>query len=516
MKGTRILSKDPERSMGKSTVDDATNRRQALDKNNSKSNSNRAVVASLAVDRSLVSRQSHPFSSLALSPGGRYALVAGKGTIQLVALGGDPLVEDGGAGELKTIRSLNIAHQFSNTTTATSAQASRGVVANSMNLTHQQYENIVVTKIAWSNKNLRNNNLPSTQLRKQKSIGRSSPATHQDLMDDSIRSYESLGNKKKNRRQQRSKSIDDTINADARMENFNFGNDKDTKDKGDSFVAAAGSNGVVLVWSAKKLLFSDDETKRGKKLSNNRQSGINLLAKQQRAQQPEGILTQHTRSINGMAWHPTLSGLLLTASQDGTIKLWERKAFEHEQQQQSKTEQSTKKSSLLSEHQKQHSNNKSWFSMMGGVVGGGLRSGNAAKEEKNYFWSCKTTYFLGEQDAVRDIRWNKYIPELFGVVTSNGNLVVYNMHVSSKALVKIAAHTGDAASLDWHPRWPYVVATGGSSDRFVKIWDLEILLDSTASNTSHAPRREALSNDKRNTQDIFKSDTMSVSSNETL
>ena len=50
----------------------------------------------------------------------------------------------------------------------------------------------------------------------------------------------------------------------------------------------------------------------------------------------------------------------------------------------------------------------------------------------------------------------------------SGSLVVYSMHVTWKAIVKIAAHAGDASSLDWHPTRPYVIATGGSGDRCVK------------------------------------------------
>jgi len=57
---------------------------------------------------------------------------------------------------------------------------------------------------------------------------------------------------------------------------------------------------------------------------------------------------------------------------------------------------------------------------------------------------------------------------VFALVTTNGSLVVFNTHVTWKALVKIAAHDGDASSLDWHPTRPYVIATGGSSDKFVK------------------------------------------------
>lgn len=58
--------------------------------------------------------------------------------------------------------------------------------------------------------------------------------------------------------------------------------------------------------------------------------------------------------------------------------------------------------------------------------------------------------------------------EVFALVTVSGSLVVYSMHVSWKSIVKIAAHAGDATSLDWHPTRPYVIATGGSGDRCVK------------------------------------------------
>ena len=57
---------------------------------------------------------------------------------------------------------------------------------------------------------------------------------------------------------------------------------------------------------------------------------------------------------------------------------------------------------------------------------------------------------------------------VFALVTVSGSLVVYSMHVTWKSIVKIAAHAGEATSLDWHPTRPYVIATGGSGDRCVK------------------------------------------------
>jgi WD repeat-containing protein 24 len=65
---------------------------------------------------------------------------------------------------------------------------------------------------------------------------------------------------------------------------------------------------------------------------------------------------------------------------------------------------------------------------------------------------------------------------VFGLVTSSGSLIVYNMHLPSRAMVKMTAHSGDATTLDWHPTRRYLVATGGAGDRSVKVWDLEVQL----------------------------------------
>lgn len=69
----------------------------------------------------------------------------------------------------------------------------------------------------------------------------------------------------------------------------------------DSIIAAAGSNGVVAVWSVRNafLLESDGST------------SSSMVSHQQ----PEAILSQHSRAVNRLAWHPRRPGLLLTASQ---------------------------------------------------------------------------------------------------------------------------------------------------------------------------------------------------------
>jgi WD40 repeat protein len=496
-----------------------------------------AIVASLPVDRS---RPINPYSSLTLSPKGHHALVAGKDTIQLVSVGPN------GLGLRKT---LKIAHHFTAASSSSSPgsnetrnqqqrygdvrdafqQQSSAVTAGVTNMNmNQQYGNIIVTKVAWSNDYY----CPprSNHLQQHQHSQRNASAFDDTDMDDSIPTTNTEmkeGGKQRRRRRKQKQRGEKETNADNDYVYVDNNNDDgiESMAEDESLVAAAGSNGVVVVWRAKRLLFSDygktNTNTNTKNKSGNRfniagvgqgksssSSSAAHLAKQQRTQQPEGILSEHTRAVNGLAWHPTRSGLLLTASQDATVKLWERRAVvKHSQSDEQKDRD-------LQEQQQQQ---KSWFSMVGGVVGSGSRNSGRgdsaadddAEEENKYTWRCKATFSLG--DAVRDIRWNKLIPDVFGVVTASGNLVVYNMHVSVKALVKIAAHTGDASSLDFHPQRPFIVATGGSADRCVKIWDLESSLDSIVNTNSNRNKYHHYQNNHENANNTWNTTKSNVS-----
>lgn len=67
--------------------------------------------------------------------------------------------------------------------------------------------------------------------------------------------------------------------------------------------------------------------------------------------------------------------------------------------------------------------------------------------------------------------------KVFALVTTSGSLIAYNMNVPPKAMVKMTAHSGDATTLDWHPLHSGIIATGGASDRSVKVWDLDSYLN---------------------------------------
>jgi len=173
---------------------------------------------------------------------------------------------------------------------------------------------------------------------------------------------------------------------------------------------------------------------------------------------PEAIIVQHSRAVNRLAWHPNKPALLLTASQDSTVKLFDRRASSGG----NKAVASTAIDSMLS-----------WF---------GLESQNNALSSRHLArpsWHCVST-FQPRSEAVRDIKWNPFNDNAFAMVTDSGYLIIYDIRVTARPWVKVAAHAGEATTIDWHPTRPCIIATGGGRDRRVKVWDIENLFCSRA------------------------------------
>ncbi len=125
-----------------------------------------------------------------------------------------------------------------------------------------------------------------------------------------------------------------------------------------SLIAAAGSNGLIVVWNADSLL-----------------AGSNA---------PEVVLSQHARAVNRLDWHPTRPGLLLSASQDAKVLLWERVKTEGESTEGKKS---------------QNRFNR---------IFGGMAAQTTTR--RSFSWHCRST-FEPKSEAVRDIKWSPFFPD---------------------------------------------------------------------------------------------------------
>jgi WD40 repeat protein len=329
---------------------------------------------------SLPKKSPHPYSSLALSPDRTHAVTASKDTIQILRVGADglsllqtiPIAQHFQTATTGDHRAMGRIHEDVRDSFASFGLGSKTAAAPQPNLAM----NVVITSVAWS------------------------PQPTKGVPPTTASVYTHTEDASKN-------------GASDKGEQTPLG--------ANTFLAVAGSNGVIVVWNADALLQGSGH-----------------------ATPHEVVLNPHNRAVNRLAWHPTRL-LLLSASQDGTVKLWERRKQSKPPQAQGRRE--SKQFSLF-------------------------RSMNTTSASvQTYSWYCRLN-FEPKSEAVRDIAWSPFYDDVFALVTTSGSLVAYNMHLPKPAMLKMTAHAGDATSIDWHPTKPNILATGGASDRCVKIWDL--------------------------------------------
>lgn len=189
-----------------------------------------------------------------------------------------------------------------------------------------------------------------------------------------------------------------------------------------SVVAAAGSNGVIVAWRARSALLGGDNAPSsnaggrgwglgggGRSGNNDNTTGTSQVSSAASIGQPEAVFLGHARAINRLAWHPTgrRPYLLLSASQDGTVKLWDRRAAANTgfgtyvsppvTNNPQMFQQSTKSPTLMS-----------WFGRNTPKASNTIMSSNATVRTAS--WHCVSTY-QPKCEAVRDIKWNPFIDD---------------------------------------------------------------------------------------------------------
>ncbi|XXQ30378.1 WD domain, G-beta repeat [Plasmodiophora brassicae] len=160
-------------------------------------------------------------------------------------------------------------------------------------------------------------------------------------------------------------------------------NDVQWNPKSSSLIATAATNGKVVIWDS------------------DRSTG----SKQDR------VLTDHTRTVNRVSWHP-FDPVLLSGSQDGTIKLWDMR----------------------------------------------VRQG------------CQAT-INGRCGSVRDVQWCSANPSYLAAGLDSGLVQIWDLRRTSAVELEISSHQGPVLCIDWHHDERGILATAGR-DRLVKVWNL--------------------------------------------
>ncbi len=425
------------------------------------------------------SQPSHPFSSISLSPEGTYAVASGKDVLHVLKCLGN------NHSRLEEIRSVRIGQYFQ-ANTSTIGRGPSSIQNSQYPHVHDALRvsgsstptptagggggvNVNVTDVAWSlpqsfvldngsNAGSSGTSTGGKGVTDSAGIGDSSPtfSSSMDVLDlepNSSHHPPFISRVHKTKEELAATYLSP------------LGNDSTTPIDDSSVVSAAGSNGVIVAWHACSALLGPTRTPDaivtpgrhrwgGSNNSNNAQ-----VASAATIGQPEAVFLAHSRAINRLAWHPTgrRPYLLLSGSQDGLVKLWDRRA--------TTTSSVTSASNVVA-------NRSTWF---------GFGGSNNAKQALNPLslsttittanWHCCSTY-QPKCEAVRDIKWSPFIDDVFAMVAGEW-LLAYDIRLPGRPMIKESAHAGEATSVDWHPTQRYRIATGGSRDRCVKVWDIE-------------------------------------------
>lgn len=129
-------------------------------------------------------------------------------------------------------------------------------------------------------------------------------------------------------------------------------------------------------------------------------------------------LHEHSRQVHRLGFNPHSPPLMLSGSQDSTVRLWDLRKLAGER-------------SVMT----CQSNNR----------------------------------FSGNSDGIRDLRWSPTNGVEFAIGTDNGTIQRWDIRKNNAPLLKINAHEKTCNAIDWHPDGKHIAS--GGADKNIKVWD---------------------------------------------
>lgn len=162
-------------------------------------------------------------------------------------------------------------------------------------------------------------------------------------------------------------------------------------------------------------------------------------------------------SSNDVAWSMLDKNLLATAATNGVVSVWDLSKFgrhkqllvyaEHERTAHSVTFHTTDANLLLS-----------------GSQDGTIKCFDIRTEK------AVNTYY-SNSESVRDVKFSPIVPNLFASVSENGTVQLWDLKRTDRCQQQFTAHHEPIYACDWHPTQQWLAT--GSRDKQIKVWNME-------------------------------------------
>jgi hypothetical protein len=143
---------------------------------------------------------------------------------------------------------------------------------------------------------------------------------------------------------------------------------------------------------------------------------------------PAAQLHEHYRQVHRITFNPHRGSLLLSGSQDGTVRLWDVRDARRS-------------------------------------AGNTQRSSTPATSKMQ-----SKSKFAGQSDSVRDVKWSPTDGVDFAFGTDSGWVQIWDMRNLKQPKIKIPAHAHACTSVDWHPDGKHVASAG--LEKLIRVWDV--------------------------------------------
>lgn len=161
-------------------------------------------------------------------------------------------------------------------------------------------------------------------------------------------------------------------------------------------------------------------------------------------------------SSNDVAWSHLDNNLLASAATNGVVCIWDLTLFGRQKQKM-----------VYQEHERTaHTvtfHNSDPNLLISGSQDGTIKCFDMRVEKAVHS-------YMSNSESIRDVKFSPHNTNVFAAVSENGSVQIWDLKRQDRFLNGFTAHSGPIYTCDWHPTTPNWLATG-SRDKQIKIWN---------------------------------------------